>query len=184
MFTFLHQDIGKHTPRRNVFEAYLAFHLREAFETAPKLNEVFTFRRGSTQRMEPSWQLERFELVTVVASDDKGQPQDWVTTPSSGPSSELGFSASSGEGVLDWIHTNKLRVGVRSAFHLCRSVQTFFASSDPRNLENSFWSRSKPKKRTRWIREFLLKEFAPLPWHGCGKAKIRRCAHFDMLCFT
>ena len=27
MFTFLHQDIGKHTPRRNGFEAYLVFHV-------------------------------------------------------------------------------------------------------------------------------------------------------------
>lgn len=109
MFTSLHQDIGKHAPGKNGFEAYLTFYLREAFETAPKLNEVFTFRRGPTQRTEPPWQRERFELVTVVASDDKGQPQDWVTTPSSGPSSELGFLADSGDKVLDWIHTNKGR---------------------------------------------------------------------------
>ena len=45
MFTFLHRDIGKHTLRRNGFEAYLVFHLREAFKTALKLNEVFTFRK-------------------------------------------------------------------------------------------------------------------------------------------
>ena len=109
MFTRFHQDIGKHAPRRNGSEAFLAFYLREAFKTAPKLNEVFTFRRGSTQSMEPSWRLERFELVTVVASDDKDQLQDWVTTPSSGPSSDLGFEASSDEGVLDWIRTNKGR---------------------------------------------------------------------------
>ena len=99
--------------------------------------------------MEPSWQLERFELVTVVASDDKGQPQDWVTTPSSGPSSELGSQQARARECWIGYTPTRVGVGVRFAFHLCRTVQTFFASSFPKNLENSFWSRSKPKKRTR-----------------------------------
>jgi len=40
----LRRDIGMHSPRRNGFEAYLAFYMRQLFEVPQILDAVFTFR--------------------------------------------------------------------------------------------------------------------------------------------
>ena len=55
-----------------------------------------------------AWQHENFELVTVVHADGN-DPQVSVVTPSCGPASNVGFSAESGEAVLEWISTNSDR---------------------------------------------------------------------------
>ena len=66
----LQEDVGKYSPRKSGFEAYLAFYLRKVFETAPRLNDVFTFRENFRLRkyLKVSWQSEQFELVTVSIS--------------------------------------------------------------------------------------------------------------------
>jgi hypothetical protein len=99
----LHHDIGKHSPRKNGFEAYLSFHLRKVFETTPKLNQVFTFRDDFARMPDLSWQHDEFDLVTVAGS------QISVVTPSSGPSSNVGLLAQSHSEVLEWISTNALQ---------------------------------------------------------------------------
>jgi hypothetical protein len=108
LFECLRHDIARHSKRKNGFEAYLAFHMRTIFETAPELDAVFTFRsdfalRGSTDL---PWQHEKFELVTVVATADRNNPRVSVVTPSCGSSSNIGLLATSGEEVLEWISTN------------------------------------------------------------------------------
>jgi hypothetical protein len=40
----LQRRIGEHAPRKNGFEAYLAFYLRKVFQKAKRLDDVFTFR--------------------------------------------------------------------------------------------------------------------------------------------
>jgi len=113
LFKALHYDIHKHSRGKNGFEAYLAFYLRHVFTTTPALNEVFTFRDDFARRTDLAWRQEEFELVTVVDSNKpRGSvitpsPKVSVVTPSSGPSSSLGFSANSGQEVLEWISTNK-----------------------------------------------------------------------------
>jgi hypothetical protein len=94
----LRRDIHMHSTRRNGFEAYLAYYIREIFETPQKLDAVFTFRSDFADL---SWQHDAFELVTV--SRAKVSP----ITRNSGPSSSIGFIAVSGEEVLDWIKTNE-----------------------------------------------------------------------------
>ena len=96
----LRRDIHMHSTRRNGFEAYLAYYIREIFETPQKLDAVFTFRSDFASRTDLSWQHDTFELVTV--SKAKVSP----ITKSSGPSSSIGFIAVSGEEVLEWIKTN------------------------------------------------------------------------------
>ena len=99
----LRHDLGKHSPRKNGFEAYLSFHLRKVFETTPKLNQVFTFRDDFARMPELPWQHDEFDLVTVTGS------QISVVTPSSGPSSNVGLLAQSHSEVLEWISTNALQ---------------------------------------------------------------------------
>ena len=96
----LRRDIHMHSTRRNGFEAYLAYYIREIFETPQKLDAVFTFRSDFASRTDLSWQHDAFELVT--ASRAKVSP----ITKSSGPSSSINFIAVSGEEVLEWIETN------------------------------------------------------------------------------
>jgi hypothetical protein len=108
----LRHDIGKHSNRKNSFESYLTFYLRKIFETAPTLDAVFTFRddfarRGSTDL---AWQHEKFELVTVTATADRNNPLVSVVTPTSGPSSNIGFLAESGDDVLQWISANSNQI--------------------------------------------------------------------------
>jgi hypothetical protein len=109
MFECLRRDIERHSKRKNGFEAYLAFHLRKVFETAPRLDTVFAFRSdfAKRDREDLTWQRENFELVTVVAAEDRNNPHVSVVTPSCGSSSNVGFLADSGEEVLEWLSTNK-----------------------------------------------------------------------------
>ena len=109
LFECLRRDIERHSKRKNGFEAYLAFHLRKIFETAPELDTVFTFRNDFARRgrTDIPWQHEQFELVTVVATEDRNNPRISVITPHCGPSSNIGFLAYSGEEVSEWISTNK-----------------------------------------------------------------------------
>src|SRR5258705_286464 len=95
----LRRDIHMHSARRNGFEAYLAYYIREIFETPQKLDAVFTFRSDFASRTDLSWQHDVFELVTVSRTNV------FPITKSSGPSSSIGFIAS-GEEVLEWIKTN------------------------------------------------------------------------------
>jgi hypothetical protein len=98
----LRHDIGKHS---HGFEAYFAYYIRKVFETPKKLDEVFTFRSDFVKRADVAWQREDFELVTVVVADG-GQPMVSVVRPFDGPSSNIGFRATSGEEVLSWISNN------------------------------------------------------------------------------
>ena len=110
MFKCLSHNIHKHENRKNGFEAYLAFYMRTVFQTAPKLDTVFTFRSDFAQRGETdlAWQHENFELVTVVDANTTN-PEVSVVTPSCGPASNVGFLAHSAKEVLEWITSNKKR---------------------------------------------------------------------------
>jgi hypothetical protein len=107
----LQREVGKHAPRKNAFEAYIAFYLRHVFEHTQRLNEVFSFRSDFARRMDLdlSWQTEGFELVTVSAGipGGTGEQKISVVTPSSGPSSNVGFLAETNDDVLNWISENK-----------------------------------------------------------------------------
>jgi hypothetical protein len=105
----LQDDIEKHAPRKNGFEAYLAFYVRKALEESTKLNNLFTFRSDFALRKysDLSWQEENFELVTVSISEDTNQQAVSVVTPLSGPSSNVGFLAETDEDVLNWISQNQ-----------------------------------------------------------------------------
>jgi len=97
----LRRDIHRHSTCRNGFEAYLAYYIREIFETPQKLDAVFTFRSDFASRTDLSWQHGAFELVTV------SRAKVVSITRNSGPSSSIGFIAVSGAEVLEWIKTNK-----------------------------------------------------------------------------
>ena len=107
----LQEDVGKHAPRENAFEGYLAFFLRKAFEETPRLDSVFTFRSdfgGAIRKsLDLSWQNEAFELVTV--SIPAGMDQQKVSTvgPSCGPITNVGLLAKTDDDVLNWISENK-----------------------------------------------------------------------------
>ena len=109
----LQREVGKHAPRKNAFEAYIAFYLRHVFEHTQRLNEVFSFRSDFARRMDLdlSWQTDGFELVTVSAGipgpGGTGEQKISVVTPSSGPSSNVGFLAETNDDVLNWISENK-----------------------------------------------------------------------------
>ena len=45
----LQEDVGKYSPRKNGFEAYLAFYLRKVFETATRLNDSLPSGKISAQ---------------------------------------------------------------------------------------------------------------------------------------
>jgi hypothetical protein len=111
-FSFFHsleRDIDKHTPRNNGFECYLAFYVRLVFAGGQRLNSIFPFRSDFAKRNDLAWQRDEFELVTVVATKEKNQPLVCVVTPSSGPSSNFGFLANTGDKVNEWITQNKER---------------------------------------------------------------------------
>jgi hypothetical protein len=103
----LHRNIDKHSPRTNGFEAYLAFYVRLVFARGIILDSIFPFRSDFAHRSDLAWQHEEFQLVTVVATENKDEPRISVVTPSSGPSSGFGFIAKSGEEVNKWIAKNK-----------------------------------------------------------------------------
>jgi hypothetical protein len=111
LFNCLQRDIGKHAPQKNGFEAYLAFYVRKVFEKAAKLDDVFSFRTDFALRMDTdiSWQSEEFELVTESISAGSDERQVSVVTPLCGPSSNVGFLASTDDDVLEWISVNEGR---------------------------------------------------------------------------
>ena len=102
----LRRDIHMHSTRRNGFEAYLTFYIRQIFEIPQTLDAVFSFRSDFAKRTDLSWQRKKFELVTVSRSQG-GQTKVSLVTTQSGPSSSIGFIAGSGQEVLDWIETNE-----------------------------------------------------------------------------
>jgi len=85
------------------------FYLRHVFDTASALDSIFTFREDFAKRTDLAWQHEQFDLVTVVTPANKNDLQISVLTPSSGCSSNVGFTAKSGEDVAQWISTNSDR---------------------------------------------------------------------------
>lgn len=105
----LRREVGEHAPRKNGFEAYLAFYVRKAFEQTPKLNEIFTFRGDFSCRSKSDlfWQGEEFELVTVSTPTGTDEQKISVITPSCGPSSNVTFLAKTDDDVLKWISENK-----------------------------------------------------------------------------
>lgn len=107
MFRCLRRDIDKHQPGKEGFEAYLAYYLRKIFETAPRLDSVFSLRSDFMRRnhQDLEWQHEEFELVTVGAANSN-TPNVSVVKPSFGPSCNVGFMASDGDEVLEWISIN------------------------------------------------------------------------------
>jgi hypothetical protein len=111
LFHRLQDDIGKHAPRKNGFEGYLAFYIRKVFENASKLDDVFTFRSDFALRrtLDLTWLSDEFELVTVSTSADSDTREIFVVTPSCGPSPNVGFLASTEEEVMEWISENKER---------------------------------------------------------------------------
>jgi hypothetical protein len=108
VINFLQGEIGKHSPRKNAFEAYLAFYLRMVFTHAPKLDGVFTFRSDYARReyADLHWLADEFELVTVSTVAETGERKISVVTPSCGPSSNVGFSAATDGDVVNWISEN------------------------------------------------------------------------------
>jgi len=107
----LRREIGKHAPRKNAFEAYLAFYVRKVFEKTARLNDVFTFRNdfARRKRLDLSWQMEEFELVTVSIPAGTDKQKISVVTPSCGPSSNAGFLAKTDDDVLKWVSENEER---------------------------------------------------------------------------
>lgn len=107
LFNCLQRDIGKDAPRKNGFEAYLAFYVHKIFEGAPRLDEVFTFRSDFASRRtgDLSWQQEKFELVALSKSGN-GESKISVVTPSSAPSSNVGLLAKTNTAVLSWVSEN------------------------------------------------------------------------------
>ena len=109
LFHYLQRDIGRHAPRKNRFEAYLAFYMQKVFEKAPRLDDIFTFRSDFACRKATDlcWQSENFELVAVSISAHANEPNISVITPSCGPSSNIGFLALTDKEVVNWISENK-----------------------------------------------------------------------------
>jgi len=81
--------------------------VRMAFDCAPRLDDVFTLRSDFSLRRtgDLSWQQENFELVALSKSGNEWKIS--VVTPSSGPSSNVGFIADTDDDVLKWISENK-----------------------------------------------------------------------------
>src|ERR1700722_8285213 len=76
------------------------------FAEGRRLSSIFPFRSDFANI---AWQHNDFELVTVVATQDKEKPLVFVVTSSNGPSSNFGFEAKTGEQVNEWITGNKER---------------------------------------------------------------------------
>lgn len=105
----LQREVGKHAPHKNGFEAYLAFYVRKFFEKPRRLDQVFTFRSDFAQRKDSdlSWQTEEFELVTVSMAPGTNNQNVSIVTPSSGPSSNVGFLARTNDDIINWISENE-----------------------------------------------------------------------------
>jgi hypothetical protein len=103
----MRRNISNHAPRQNGFESFLIFYTRLVFETSPVLSEIFTFRSDFARRVtkDLAWQNEQFELVTVSAGQDNTHNISIVTS-SCGPSSILGYTADTGQEVVEWLTTN------------------------------------------------------------------------------
>jgi hypothetical protein len=108
LFNSLQRNIGKHSPRENGFEAYLAFYMRTIFKGGIRLDEVFAFRSDFALRKasDLSWLKEKFELVTVSTSATTGERVTSVVTPSSGPSSDVGYLPQTYDDVVNWFSEN------------------------------------------------------------------------------
>ena len=100
----LRHDIAKHSNTGNGFENYLAFYVRAFFETPKKLDELFEFRFDFN---EIDWKSDEFDLVTVSYPEGSDRPHVSIVTPTSGPSSNFGLRAETGEDVLAWISVNE-----------------------------------------------------------------------------
>ena len=109
LFHCLQRNVSKHAPRKNGFKAYLAFYIQTIFEQNPPLDAVFVFRTDFAQRTDLCWRSNVFELVTVVGAANGDQSQVSVVTPLSGPACNIGFSAESGNEIVEWVTTNKQR---------------------------------------------------------------------------
>ena len=107
----LRRELGKHAPRKNGFQAYLAFYIHKVFEKASRLNDVFSFRGDFARRQgsDLPWQSEEFELVTVSSPVGTGEQQTSVVAPLRGPSSNVGFLAKTDDEVLNWASENQNR---------------------------------------------------------------------------
>ena len=103
-FDTLELNLNHHMPRINGLECYLAYYVRLVFDGGQRLSSIFPLRSDFSNL---PWGHDEFELVTVIATEDKDEPLVYVVTPSSGPSSNLGFMARTGEEVNQWISTNK-----------------------------------------------------------------------------
>jgi hypothetical protein len=104
-FEYLRRDIGKHAKKGTGYENYFAFYVRSFFGMPRKLTELFKFRYDFHEIID--WKSEEFELVTVSRPQGGGQPFISVVTPDCGPSSNIGFRASTGEDILSWMSTNE-----------------------------------------------------------------------------
>jgi hypothetical protein len=107
----LRRELGKHAPRKNGFEAYLAFYIHKVFENSARLNDVFSFRSDFARRKgsDLPWQTNEFELVTVSFLAGTGEQSTSVVAPLCGPSSNVGFLAKTDDEVLNWASENQNR---------------------------------------------------------------------------
>lgn len=124
----LGHDIGKHSPRKNGFAAYLAFHLRKVFEAIPPLDEVFTFRDDFARMADHAWQQESFELVTVTRTE-AGEDIS-VVEPSHGP------LVSSQPPTSSWNGFPPISSNTPSAFpqsHLALTFSFFFEANEQKD---------------------------------------------------
>ena len=117
----LQRDISKHSPRKNGFEAYLAFYIRLVFANGTKLSSIFPLRSDFAKGGDLAWQHDEFDLVTVVATENRDQPRVSVFTPLSGPSSNVAFLAKTGDEVNEWISKNE------DGFTFCFPPESFGA---------------------------------------------------------
>ena len=120
ILNILQRSIGKHAPRKNRFEAYLAFYMRKVFERTPRLDDVFIFRKDFALRKSTdlSWLKDPFELVIVSTAAGTNERKISVVTPSCGPSSNVGFLAKTDDDVLSWISEN------RESYAFCFPTET------------------------------------------------------------
>jgi len=103
---YLRQDLGKHSNVGNGFENYFAFYVRSFFNRPQRLAELFKFRHDFDKIID--WKSDIFELVTVSRPEgSSSQPRISIVTPASGPSSNIGFRAATGEDILSWMSTNE-----------------------------------------------------------------------------
>jgi hypothetical protein len=100
-------NIRKHSPSLNGFGAYLAHFMLQKFKDPQVLHTLLSFRADFAKLNDMEWTSQAFELVVVSQGAFDDGVRISVVTPSSGPSSNIGFQATSGDHVLEWISTNK-----------------------------------------------------------------------------